>query len=101
MNKFRRFASGVTNAAGSPWAFVLALLSVVGWASLGPHYHWSDSHSLFINTATTVITYLMVFLIQNAQNRDARALHLKIDELIRAVEGARNSLIGLEKRDDE
>jgi low affinity Fe/Cu permease len=98
---FRRFAASVSAAVGSAWAFVVAALCVVIWALLGPHYHYSDTWQLIINTSTTIVTFLMVFLIQNSQNRDARAIHLKLDELIRAVNGARNNLVDLEELSDE
>jgi low affinity Fe/Cu permease len=98
---FRRFAACVSSAVGSPWAFLVAALTVVVWATVGPHYHYSDTWQLIINTGTTIITFLMVFLIQNSQNRDARAIHLKLDELIRAVNGARNRLVDLEEMSDE
>jgi low affinity Fe/Cu permease len=98
---FRRFAACVSAAVGSAWAFVVAALCVVIWAVLGPHYHYSDTWQLIINTSTTIVTFLMVFLIQNSQNRDARAIHLKLDELIRAVNGARNNLVDLEELSDE
>jgi low affinity Fe/Cu permease len=98
---FRKFASHTSELAGSPWAFFVAMLLIIGWAAAGPYFGWSDSHSLFVNTITTIITFLMVFLIQNTQNRDAKAMHLKLDELIRGVEGARNSLVDLEDLSDE
>jgi low affinity Fe/Cu permease len=98
---FRRFAACVSQAVGSPWAFLVAALCVVVWATLGPHYHYADTWQLIINTGTTIVTFLMVFLIQNSQNRDARAIHLKLDELIRAVNGARNGLVDLEELSDE
>ena len=86
---------------GSPWAFALATLTIVVWASLGHHYHYSDSWQLIINTGTTIITFLMVFLIQNTQNRDARAIQLKLHELIRAGAAPRNQLIDLENCEEE
>jgi len=98
---FRRFAASVAAAVGSAWAFLVAALAIVVWAVLGPHYHYSDTWQLIINTGTTIVTFLMVFLIQNSQNRDARAIHLKLDELIRAVNGARNKLVDLEDLSDE
>jgi low affinity Fe/Cu permease len=81
--------------------FALACLVIVGWAVTGPMFHYSDTWQLVINTGTTIVTFLMVFLIQNTQNRDARAMHLKLDELIRAVKGARNKLVELEEMSDE
>jgi len=85
---------------GSAWAFCGAVLVIVVWLVTGPTFHFSDTWQLIINTATTVITFLMVFLIQNTQNRDAKAVHLKLDELIRAVKGARNQLVDLENLSD-
>ena len=98
---FRRFAACVSTAVGSPWAFLVAALTVVIWATVGPHYHYSDTWQLIINTGTTIVTFLMVFLIQNSQNRDARAIHLKLDELLRAIEGARTGLVDLEELSEE
>ena len=86
---------------GSSWAFTGAVAAVIVWAALGPHYRYSDTWQLVINTGTTIVTFLMVFLIQNTQNRDARAIHLKLDELIRGVKGARTPLMGLEQLTDE
>src|SRR5918912_3771329 len=97
---FRKFSGKMAQWSGSVYAFVLAVLLIVAWASAGPYYHWSDSHSLFINTTTTIITFLMVFLIQNTQNRDAKAIHLKLDELIKATKGAHNSMIDLDSLSD-
>jgi low affinity Fe/Cu permease len=98
---FRRLAVKVAEAIGSPTAFLLALLSVVVWALLGPHFGWSETHQLVINTFTTIVTFLIVFLIQNTQNRDTKSLHLKIDELLKATRGARNSMIDLDRLSDE
>lgn len=95
---FARWASGVTGSAG---AFVLAVVTIAVWGVTGPLFHFSDTWQLVINTGTTIVTFLMVFLIQNAQNRDSKALHLKLDELIRAKSGARNSMIDLERLNDE
>ncbi len=86
---------------GSPSAFVWSVLIVVAWAVTGPYFHYSDTWQLVINTGTTVLTFLAVFLIQNTQNRDAKAIHLKLDELIRAVEGARNHFVDLESLSDD
>jgi low affinity Fe/Cu permease len=86
---------------GSAWAFASALLIIVVWLVTGPVFHFSDTWQLIINTATTIVTFLMVFLIQNTQNRDAKAVHLKLDELIRALKGARNQLVDLEELSDE
>jgi low affinity Fe/Cu permease len=97
---FRKFAVVGAEAVGSPWAFMLALLGIVFWAWSGPLFHFSDTWQLVVNTGTTIITFLMVFLIQNTQNRDARVLQLKLDELIRAVEGARTGMVRLEDLSD-
>ena len=88
-------------AVGSPWASVLAMLVIIVWAATGPLFGFSDTWQLVINTSTTIITFLMVFLIQNTQNRDAKVMHLKLDELIRAVKEARNELIDLEDMSEE
>ena len=99
---FRQFAQRTSSAAGSSWAFVIAFLVVVSWGLSGPIFGFSDTWQLVINTSTTIVTFLMVFLIQNTQNRDAKALHLKMDELIRAVDGARQEIfVDLEDQDDE
>ena len=102
MNEFfRRFSSVTSDIVGSSWAFILAVLIIVIWAASGPAFNYSDTWQLVINTGTTIITFLMVFLIQNTQNRDAKAIHLKLDELLRAVEGARTSMANLENMPDE
>jgi len=98
---FRKFAHITSAVVGSPWAFIVAVTVIVVWAITGPIYHYSDTWQLIINTGTTIVTFMMVFLIQNTQNRDAVAIHLKLDELIRAVEGARNGLVDLESMSDE
>ena len=98
---FHKFSHKTSELAGSPWAFIAAVTIIVGWAASGPLFGFSDSWQLYINTSTTLITFLMVFLIQNTQNRDATAIHLKLDELIRAVKEARNSLVDLEDLSDE
>ena len=98
---FRCFAQRASVLLGSAWAFCGAVLVIVVWLVTGPTFHFSDTWQLIINTATTVITFLMVFLIQNTQNRDAKAMHLKLDELIRAVKGARNQLVDLENLSDD
>lgn len=100
-NAFRFCANWISQATGSPWAFAIASAIIVVWAVTGPQFHYSDTWQLVINTGTTIVTFLMVFLIQNTQNRDTRAIHLKLDELLRAIEGARNSLMNLESLDDE
>jgi low affinity Fe/Cu permease len=98
---FRIFAHQSSLVLGSAWAFVGAVLVVLVWVLTGPTFHFSDTWQLVINTATTVVTFLMVFLIQNTQNRDTKAIHLKLDEMIRAVKGARNQLLDLENLSDE
>ena len=98
---FRVFARRSSSMLGSAWAFTAAVLVIVVWLLTGPAFHFSYTWQLIINTATTVITFLMVFLIQNTQNRDAKAVHLKLDELIRAVKDARNELVDLEDLSDE
>ena len=100
-DRFNRFADGLTSALGSIQAVVVSVLAVVVWALSGPLFGFSDTWQLVINTATTVITFWMVFVIQNSQNRDARAIHLKLDEIIRANEAARNELIIAEKEPEE
>jgi low affinity Fe/Cu permease len=98
---FGVFARKTSNVLGSAWAFVCAILIIIVWALTGPTFHYSDTWQLIINTGTTIVTFLMVFLIQNTQNRDAKAVHLKLDELIRALEPARNKLVDLEKLSDD
>jgi low affinity Fe/Cu permease len=98
---FGVFARKTSTVLGSAWAFVCALLVIVVWALTGPTFHYSDTWQLIINTGTTIVTFLMVFLIQNTQNRDAKAVHLKLDELIRALEPARNKLVDLEDLSDD
>jgi len=98
---FQRFSCAVAEGVGTYWAFALALAVVLGWAATGPFFRFSDTWQLVINTGTTIVTFLMVFLIQATQNRDSRALHLKIDELIRANETARNIFADLEEATDE
>ena len=97
---FRNFAKHCAAIVGSPWAFILAVITVMTWVVTGPQFAYSDTWQLAINTGTTIVTFLMVFLIQNSQNRDAKAVHLKLDELIHGVQGARNSLIDLENLSD-
>ena len=99
--RFRRASSALSYASGSSWAFFLAMLVCVLWAVSGPLMGFSDTWQLTINTVTSVATFLMVFLIQNAQNRDTKALHVKMDELLRAVEGARTGLVRIEDRSDD
>ncbi len=98
---FPRFARWAAHAAGHSGTFGLALLIIVVWAITGPLFHFSDTWQLVINTGTTIVTFLMVFLIQNTQNRDTIALQLKIDELIRSIEGAHNVLLDLEELTEE
>src|SRR6202165_898310 len=98
---FRIFARRSSIILGSAWAFAGAVLLILVWILTGPTFHFSDTWQLIINTATTIITFLMVFLIQNTQNRDAKAVHLKLDEIIRALKGARNELVDLEELSDE
>jgi low affinity Fe/Cu permease len=93
---FSKIAAWTSRATGGRWGFLLALGTVVIWALLGPYCHYSETWQLVINTGTTIVTFLMVFLIQNAQNRESKAIHLKLDELILAVSRARNELIDIE-----
>jgi low affinity Fe/Cu permease len=97
---FHSFAGRASQVVGSKWAFTLALSLIVAWAICGPYFHYSDTWQLVVNTATTVITFLIVFLIQNTQNRDARAIHLKLDEIIHAIGKARNEMIQIETLSD-
>jgi low affinity Fe/Cu permease len=98
---FGIFARKASNVLGSAWAFVIAIGIIVVWAATGHAFGYSDTWQLIINTGTTIVTFLMVFLIQNTQNRDAKAVHLKLDELIRALGPARNKLVDLEKLSDD
>jgi low affinity Fe/Cu permease len=98
---FRKFSSATAGAVGSSWAFIVAAVVVVVWAVLGPIYGFSNTWQLVINTGTTIVTFLMVFLIQNTQNRDSKAVHLKLDELLRGVKGARTSMVDLEDLPDD
>lgn len=93
---FTRISTSVAAAVGQPWAFILAVVSIILWAFSGPVFGFSDTWQLVVNTSTTIITFLMVFVIQNSQNRDAAAMQAKLDELIRAVSKARNQFIGIE-----
>jgi low affinity Fe/Cu permease len=98
---FTKFAIGVADHVGSAKAFFAALVIIGLWATVGPLFDYSDTWQLWINTGTTIVTFLMVFLIQYTQNRDARALHLKLDELLRAVSGARTEMVDLKELSDE
>ena len=99
--RFAHAATRVSETLGSVWAFVVAVLVIISWAASGPIFGFSDTWQLVINTSTTIVTFLMVFVIQNTQNRDAKATQIKLDELIRAVADARNRFIGEESEDDE
>jgi low affinity Fe/Cu permease len=94
---FHRFARASARATGKPWAFVMALGIILAWLVSGPIFHFSDTWQLVINTATTIVTFLMVFLIQNAQNRDCEALHLKLDELVRSSKTAHCAVLDIEE----
>lgn len=98
---FRRFSNRTSEVVGSSWSFIGAVVIIAVWAVTGPIFRFSDTWQLIINTGTTIVTFLMVFLIQNTQNRDAKAIHLKLDELIRAVEGARTGMVDLQDLSDE
>ena len=98
---FRLFARYTSELLGSSWAFCVTVAVVVMWGVTGPYFGYSDGWQLAINTGTTIVTFLMVFLIQNTQSRDSRAVQLKLDELINAAKGARNSMIDLERLSDE
>ena len=97
---FRKFAHRTSAVVGSPWAFLTAVLIIIAWAITGPLFSYSDTWQLIINTSTTIVTFLMVFLIQNTQNRDARAIHLKLDELLWALKEARTGMVDLEDLSD-
>ncbi|MCY7391540.1 MAG: low affinity iron permease family protein [Leptolyngbyaceae cyanobacterium CAN_BIN12] len=98
---FRQFSQKTSHLVGTPGAFFLAGTVVIIWAVTGPLFHFSDTWQLVINTSTTIVTFLMVFLIQNTQNRDAKAMHLKLDELIHALHDARDKLVDVENDSDE
>jgi low affinity Fe/Cu permease len=98
---FRKFAQKASDAVGSTWAFLLALLVVIIWAITGPLFNFSNVWQLVINTGTTIITFLMIFLVQNTQNRETKATQLKLDELIRAQQRANNKLMGIETKSDK
>jgi low affinity Fe/Cu permease len=99
--RFRQFAHQMSIFLGSSWAFLVALLVIAVWAVTGPLFHFSNTWQLVINTGTTIVTFLMVFVIQNTQNRDALAIQLKLDELLRAVSDARTGLVDLEDLSDQ
>jgi low affinity Fe/Cu permease len=99
-DRFGKFAAVSSHYLGSRWAFVVAVAIILVWGLTGPIFHFSDTWQLIINTGTTIVTFLMVFLIQNTQNRDARAIHLKLNELIHAVAKAKNQMIDVEKLSD-
>jgi low affinity Fe/Cu permease len=98
---FRRCAERTAHAVGSPWAFLLAVLTIAVWATTGPYFKYSDTWQLIINTGTTIVTFLMVFLIQNTQNRETRIVSLKLDELLRGVAGARTGMVELDHMTDD
>lgn len=98
---FGKFATTASGWLGSKWAFVVAILIIAVWAVTGPVFHYSDTWQLIINTGTTIVTFLMVFLIQNTQNRDARAINLKLNELIRAIDAAGDQMVDIESLSDE
>lgn len=98
---FHNAANKVSGWMGSPWAFISAFLIIVIWGTTGPLFNFSDTWQLVINTGTTIVTFLMVFLIQNTQNRDAKAIHLKLDELLKGVKGARTGLVDIENLPDQ
>lgn len=100
-NAFTRISKWTCHTAGHPATFAGAVLIILVWAVTGPAFHYSDTWQLFINTGTTIVTFLMVFLIQNTQNRDGAAMQIKLDELIRALQGAHNELVSLEDMGDE
>jgi len=100
-DKFQAFATRSSYWVGSKWTFGLAVAMIVLWSATGPHFHYSDTWQLVVNTGTTVVTFLIVFLIQNTQNCDARAIHLKLDEIIRAIRAANNSMINIEVLSDK
>ena len=99
--RFRQFAAQTSTVLGSPWSFLGACLFVIAWGLSGPYFHYSNGWQLVINTSTTIATFLMVFLLQSTQNRDTKAINIKLDELLRAIEGARTGLGNLDDLSDE
>lgn len=100
-DRFAKFSRSCASMLGSPLLFVVNCLLIIVWLVAGPVFHYSDTWQLLVNTVTTVLTYLAVFILQNTQNRDSRAMHFKLDELIRSMKGARNSFVNLEELSDE
>jgi low affinity Fe/Cu permease len=98
---FRKLATHTSSIVGSPFSFIVAVLVILTWGVTGPMFGFSDTWQLVINTGTTIVTFLIVFLIQNTQNRDARAMQLKLDELLRGVKGARTSMVNIEELSDQ
>ena len=98
---FDKFSQSLSQKTGSPKVFAAAIILIAVWAATGPYFHYNDTWQLIINTSTTIITFLMVFLIQNTQNRDNDILHIKIDELLRATEAARNAVLDLDDLDEK
>jgi len=97
---FQLFATQAAYWVGTKWAFLAALLAIIIWLAAGPYFHYSDTWQLIINTGTTIVTFLVVFLIQNTQNRDARAIHIKLDEIIKSIDQAQNEMIDVEHLSD-
>jgi low affinity Fe/Cu permease len=100
-NIFRRIANYISYLTGTSWAFITALAIIIVWGISGPYFHYSDTWQLVINTGTTIVTFLMVFLIQNTQNRESKATQIKLDELLRGVKGARTGMVNAEELTDE
>lgn len=98
---FRKLAQLFSDFLGHPLAFFISVAVVLAWALVGPVFGYSDTWQLVINTGTTIVTFLMIFLVQNTQNRDAKAIHLKLDEIIRSIKNARNDLVGIEDEPDQ